>query len=231
MRKTDSLASVYDESINQFLARAISAQPTPGGVSTAALAAALAAGMVGMTASLTLGKKAYSLYQEAAAEVLRQAQELTDRLKDLTIQDMEAYQDYIAAFRLPKGSREEAAAREQAVQQAGRRVTEIPLSICQACLEVIAQAHAIADFGNRMAIADAGVGAHLAWGALQAAMLNVRLNLASVQDQSFIALAQIRQQELLDEGQRLSRETAAKIEQRCAKNPAIFCEIKQPSGG
>jgi formiminotetrahydrofolate cyclodeaminase len=172
--------------------------------------------MVGMVANLTLGKKAYSLYQEAATEVLSCCQELIARLKDLTAQDMAAYQSYIEAFRLPRSTREEETAREQALEQAGQAASEVPLAICQACVEIIIQAHVIADFGNRMAVSDAGAGVHLAWGALQASMLTVRINLLSLKNQSFIALTQARQRDILEEGQRLSQEALNKIEHRLA---------------
>jgi formiminotetrahydrofolate cyclodeaminase len=208
------MPSVYDENIGEFLRRAISSEPTPGGASSAALAAALAASMVGMVASLTLGKKAYSLYQEAAGKVLSRCQELMEELQDLTGQDIKAYNAYIEAVRLPKNSEEETLRREQALEEAGQQASEIPLTICQACLAIIEQALTIADFGNRMAVSDAGAGVYLAWGALQASMLNVDINLLSLKDKSFTAIAQARRQDILREGERQSQAALAKIQQR-----------------
>jgi formiminotetrahydrofolate cyclodeaminase len=212
--KEGFMPSVYDENIGEFLRRAISSEPTPGGASCAALAAALAAGMVGMVANLTLGKKAYSLYQEAAGKILSRCRELVEELQILTDQDMQAYNAYIEAVRLPQNSEEETWLREQALEEAGRQATEIPLSICQACLAVIEQALAIADFGNRMAVSDAGSGVYLAWGALQASMLNVDINLLSLKDKSFTAIARARREDLLREGQRQSLAALARIQQR-----------------
>jgi formiminotetrahydrofolate cyclodeaminase len=208
------MPSVYDENIGEFLRRAISPAPTPGGASSAALAAALAAGMVGMVASLTLGKKAYSLYQEAAGKVLSRCQELMEEATELTGQDIKAYSAYIEAVRLPKNSEEEILLREQAMEKAGQQATEIPLAICQTCLNIIEQAMFIADFGNRMAISDAGAGVYLAWGALQASMLNVDINLLSLKDKSFTTVAQARRQDILQEGQQQTQAALAKIQQR-----------------
>jgi formiminotetrahydrofolate cyclodeaminase len=43
-----------------------------------------------------------------------------------------------------------------------------------------------AELGNRWAVSDAGVGALLAEAAMHAALLNVEINLASIDDQSFV---------------------------------------------
>ncbi|MDR1396897.1 MAG: cyclodeaminase/cyclohydrolase family protein [Desulfarculales bacterium] len=208
------MSSVHDENIGEFLRRAISSEPTPGGASSAALAAALGAAMVGMVASLTLGKKAYALYQEAAGKVLGRCQELMDELQDLTGRDMKAYNAYMEAVRLPQNSEAEARIREQALEEAGQQATEIPLTICQTCLAVIEQASTVADFGNRTAVSDAGAGVYLAWGALQASMLNVDINLLSLKDKSFAAIAQARRRDILEEGEGRSQAALAKIQRR-----------------
>lgn len=205
---------IYDQTINHFLQQAISSSPTPGGGNVAAVAATLAASMVGMVASLTIGKKAYAQYDEQAKEVLKECNLLINQLKELTHQDMAAFDDYMRAFRLPATTEQEKWAKDDALQAASRNATFIPLGICQTCLEVIRQASLIAVFGNRMAVSDAGVGACLGLGALKSAMLSVDVNLKSIIDQEFIKDSCIKRNQLLTEAEELYAATMVAVKQR-----------------
>lgn len=205
---------VFDESINNFLKEAISPSPSPGGGNVAAVAAAMAASMVGMVASLTMGKKAYAQVEGKAETVLKECENLIEQLKELTHQDMAAYGGYIRAYRMPKDTEEQQAAQRAALETAAQNSTSVPLDICQACLEVIAQAYEIAGYGNKMAISDAGVGAYLALGALRSVMLTVEANLSAINDQEFLLLAQNRRAHLLVKAEDLSAAAIIRVKER-----------------
>ena len=208
--------SIYDKSINWFLGEAISDSPTPGGASVAAVAGTLACSMVGMVASLTINKKAYAQYQIEAEKVLEQCRYLTRHLQELTQQDMVVFEDYMKAFRMPKGSGEEKAARGQALEIAAKNATMVPMAICGACLDILRQALSVSGFGNKMAISDAGVGVHLALGALKAAMLNVDVNLGSLNDREFIDATSAQRKMLVQAADSVSAQALALIRERMA---------------
>ena len=95
----------------------------------------------------------------------------------------------VGAFRLPKGTDEEKAARAAAIQLAMQAATDAPLEVMRACGDAIEQAAVVAAFGNRNASSDVQVGLELLGAGLRGAKLNVEINLGSVKDAEFVARA------------------------------------------
>lgn len=101
--------------------------------------------------------------------------------------DSDAYDEVVAAFRLPKSSEEEKAARAMRIQEALRGATETPLEGMRACVEAMQLAATVARFGNANAASDVKVGLELLGAGLRGAGLNVEINLASVKDHAYVA--------------------------------------------
>lgn len=181
------MTEVYDKTINDFLAEASSSSPTPGGGNVSAVVGALAGSMIAMVANLTLGKKGYEDHQEETQEILDKVMKAIEELKELTIKDMAAFADYMKCFRMPKETDEEKAARKEAIQNATKNATLVPLNICRTCVELLRQAYRLAGFGNKMAISDVGVGAYVGEAALRACMLSVDINIPTIKDEAFVA--------------------------------------------
>jgi formiminotetrahydrofolate cyclodeaminase len=93
----------------------------------------------------------------------------------------------MAAYRLPKNSDEEKAARTVAIQQASKEATLVPLAAARACAEVIDLCRPTADMGNPNVISDAGVAVLCGQAGLKAAALNVLINLGAIKDETFVA--------------------------------------------
>jgi glutamate formiminotransferase/formiminotetrahydrofolate cyclodeaminase len=116
--------------------------------------------------------------------VLAEATKLRDELLELADRDSEAFNAVMAAYRLPKETESDHAAREQAIQTALKSATEIPRQTALRCLRVLELAEIVVARGNKSALSDGGAAAVLAEGALQAALLNVAINLASLSDET-----------------------------------------------
>ncbi len=180
------MPEVYTKVINDFLAEACSSSHTPGGGNVSAVVGTLGASMVAMVANLTLGKKGYEDFQDDTKDILDEVMKGIDELKALTIKDMEAFDDYMKCFRLPKETDEEKAARTSAIQAAAKNATMVPLTICRVCVAIMKQANRLSRFGNKMAISDVGVGAYICEAAMRACMLSVDINLPSIKDAVFV---------------------------------------------
>jgi len=180
------MAEVYTKTINDFLAEACSSSPTPGGGNVSAVVATLGGSMIAMVANLTLGKKGYEDFQDETKDILDKVTKGIEELKALTIKDMQAFDDYMKCFRLPKETEEEKKARQEAIQNAAKNATLVPLTICRTCVELLRQADRLSRFGNKMAISDVGVGAYVCEAALRACMLSVDINLPTIKDQNFV---------------------------------------------
>lgn len=172
-----------EDRITDFLKKLSSATPTPGGGSAAALTGSLAAALVTMVASLTVGKKAYQSVEAEMHAVLKEAAELRDRLMELVDRDTETFNRVMEAYKMPGET--DAEKRIEKLQPALKQATEIPYQVAQGCYRTLELAEIVAIKGNKNAISDGGAAACLAEGALHAALLSVDINLAVITDESF----------------------------------------------
>jgi glutamate formiminotransferase/formiminotetrahydrofolate cyclodeaminase len=182
VRMPSPLASL---TVERFVDEVSGNSPAPGGGSAAALAGSLGAALAAMMANLTVGKKGYESAWEASSALAERAQSLKAALVAAVDEDTRAFDDVLAAMRLPKASDEEKRARAAAIAAAYEKATSVPLATARLCLQAIELAAESAAIGNRNSISDAGVGALLAKAGLEAAILNVRINLPSVADGPF----------------------------------------------
>ncbi len=182
VRVAGPLASM---SIERFADEVSSNSPAPGGGSVAALAGSLGAALAAMVANLTVGKKGYEAAWESSATLAERAQALKAALLVAVDDDTKAFDDVLAAMRLPKVTEEQQRVREAAIAAAYEKATAVPLATARLCLQALELAKEAAITGNRNSVSDAGVGALLAKAGLDAAILNVRINLPSVREGGF----------------------------------------------
>ncbi|MGD8554561.1 MAG: glutamate formimidoyltransferase [Anaerolineales bacterium] len=165
-----------------FLERLAAGTATPGGGSAAAYAGAMAAALVGMVARLTIGKKKYAKVEARMKQIAAEADELRIALEEAVARDAQAFDRVMAAYRLPKDTDGEKAARREAIEDATRVAGEVPLEVARQAVEVAELAAEVAEVGNASAITDTASAGAMARVALTAASLNVRVNAASLAD-------------------------------------------------
>ena len=163
----------------QLLDRFASSDPTPGGGSAAALAGATGAALVVMVCRTPKTRTGDPGERVRLDEVLARATDAGDRLRRLVDEDSVAYDAVVAAYRRPKATDEEKAARKRAVDAAMAAATEVPLRTAEACLVALGAAATAAADGNPNALSDARTAAALAWAGLTGAAENVRINVGA----------------------------------------------------
>jgi formiminotetrahydrofolate cyclodeaminase len=181
---------ITQNSIDRFLERLASGDPTPGGGSAAAIMGAMGAALVSMVCNVSIGKKGYEAAEPGLREVLAHSEALRLRLAAMVGEDVAAFDGLMAAYKLPKSSDEDKARRAEAIQSSLRRATEVPLDCARACAEVIALSRRAGEHGYRHVISDAGVGVAAAYSALRSAALNVYINAPALKDRGFAAACQ-----------------------------------------
>ena len=170
---------MYDTS---FIDELASAAPTPGGGGASAYAGALAAALASMVGNLTVGKKTYADVEDEVRASLARLDALRARLVALVDEDARAFEPLAAAYRLPKATPEEQAAKNAALRQALVGASDVPLAIMRAVADVVDEADYLAHHGSKMARSDAGVAAAFARAASDGASLNIFINAASMDD-------------------------------------------------
>jgi len=177
-------ARAEDTGGDGFLEALASSDPTPGGGSAAAYAGAMAAALVAMVARVTVGRKKYAPVEERMAEIARQADGLRAELGEAVQLDARAFEDVMAAFRLPKDTPEQVQARQGAIEDATLHAARVPLDVCRRAVTLMELAAEVGSKGNLNAVSDAGSAAAMARACLTAAGMNVRINASSLADPS-----------------------------------------------
>jgi formiminotetrahydrofolate cyclodeaminase len=171
-----------DKMVTELLADFRAPEPTPGGGSASALAGALGASLLAMVAGLPKSKA-------TTAEDIARLKAAGDRCTELSLQlaglvdrDSEAYTEVVNAYKQPKATDEEKAARSAAIQEGFRAAIGAPLDVMRACAAAGEQGVVVASLGNPSAFSDVQVGLELLGAALRGAKLNVEINLESIKD-------------------------------------------------
>lgn len=206
-------ASHYaDLPVRSFLERLASAEPAPGGGSAAALTGAEAAALVAMVARTTLRKAAYRGVYDQMSAIVKQADQLRDRLLSYIDLDALVYSRFVAARRLPQNNEAEQAAREAAIQNALADAVSIPLQTLDACTQVLALAQQVSRYGNVNAAGDTLVAALLAQAAMAGALRNGKENARGLADAALAGAAQ----DGLDEQAAWAAQALAQIQETLA---------------
>ena len=202
---------VEEDAVGRYLADLASAAPAPGGGSAAALAAALGAALVAMTCRVTDKHAGGAPEGRPLGELAEEADGLRHRLTALANDDARAYSAVIAARRLP------APERGTAAQDALKRATEVPERLAAESRHVLALCERIAPSARASTLSDLGVAAILAHGALRAAALTARMNLAGIADGDFTGETTRRLDALVAEGMMLAERIETALASRGAR--------------
>lgn len=156
--------------------------PAPGGGSISAYMGALAAALGTMVANLSAHKAGWDDRWKEFSDLADSGRRIQDELIALVDEDTEAFNSIMAALSMPKGTDEERAARDEALEQATLYATEVPLRTAKAAFATFDLLTAVAEQGNPNSVSDAGVGALAAEAAVAGAVLNVRINAAGLKN-------------------------------------------------
>ena len=174
----------------KFLDVVDSNSPAPGGGSVSALASSLGTSLARMVAHLSFGKKKYeALPDDVKAKFVANFDELLkikNELNDLIDRDSEAYNTVMAAYKLPKETDEEKAARNTEIQKSLKYAIQTPYDIVVLSGKAISLLGEILANGNQNAITDIGVGTMLLMVGLEGGILNVKVNLSSIKDAEYV---------------------------------------------
>lgn len=185
-----------DLTVTAFLEKTASNEPVPGGGSVAAVCGAIATALGTMVTNLTIGRKKYAEKEAGmkAAAVRLDAQRV--RLTELIDLDSEAYDRVFAAFKLPKETETEKVHRSAVIEEATKHAAEIPMEVAKTALQAMPDILYIGQEGNCNAITDSCVAMMCARTAVRGALLNVRINLASLQDVAYVERMKIEAEEI-----------------------------------
>lgn len=174
------------EPLAALLDRVAAPTASPGGGTAAALAGAFGAAVGEMCASLP--RTRHGLPEERARldEAARDFAAHRARLVALAAGDAQAVTAMMQAAKLPRGTAAEDEARAEALAEATRQGTTVPLETVRVCAAALERLRDVATMGARVASSDVTVAIGLVKAAADGAAANVRANLHGLRDEGFV---------------------------------------------
>jgi glutamate formiminotransferase len=188
--------------IAPFIEQLAAPTATPGGGSAAAASGAMAAGLAGMVASMSRGKKAYLQFESQLSEAIGRLSSLREELKVAIDADAESYTAVMKAYKAAK----ESADGGRLINAALRDASSVPLGVAERAAEVAQIAAGLRAVTSPMMKSDLTTAIALAGAAIKGALANVEINLdsinldsieaASPEDEDFLSRTRMRAAEL-----------------------------------
>ncbi|GGV44196.1 cyclodeaminase/cyclohydrolase family protein [Paenarthrobacter nicotinovorans] len=172
---------ISSETINNYLSRLASRQPTPGGGAAAALHAAQGAALVAMVARYTTGAK-FEQHAALVARITSAADHLVVEALRLADADEHAFQAVIDSYKLPSDTDELKSARSAAIQDALVQAAQTPAQLIRVAGEVVSLATDLLDAANPNVISDVAAAADAARAAATTARVNIDINVVAIKD-------------------------------------------------
>lgn len=185
-----------DKYIKVFLKVLDSSDNTTGGGSASSISGAMAAGLAGMVARLSIGKKDLEPdehYKAIAAE----AETLCQELFAGSSKDSEAFAVVSNAFSLPKATDEEKAVRTQKIKDGMTLCAEVPLHNTELCSRVLSLCNRLEKKYNTTTSSDLQCAKNLAVAGIKGCGANVRVNLPYLKDQEQVSDLETRLEKIL----------------------------------
>jgi methenyltetrahydrofolate cyclohydrolase len=212
------MSLLVDMTIKQYSDVLASNEPAPGGGSTAALSGLMGTALTMMVVNLSVGKKSYEALDEAIKqkfiEDFKRVEAIKQELTLLVDEDTAAFNKFMEAMKLPKDTDEQKKIREEKMQHASIYALEIPLKTAEKCLGILQNQETIATYGNKNAVSDVGVGALMALAGLEGAVLNVKINLPGISDESLKSDASAKCAKLMEDGTRIQKDIMEIVNKR-----------------
>ncbi len=197
------IMKLQDLTLKQFLEKTAGNEPVPGGGSISALNGAIASELNEMLANLTIGKKKYVDVEELMKQNATKASELRTRFVDDIDRDSDAYNLVFDAFKLPKETDEQKAFRSEKIQEATKIAALVPMEVAERAFDMLDIIAETTRKGNKNAVTDGCVAMMTCRTAILGALLNVRINLSGLKEETFV-------NELTDKCNRIEKETISK---------------------
>lgn len=162
--------------LEKYMEEIASSAPTPGGGNVAAVSGALACSLGVMVCNLSIGKKKYANVEEEMKILKEQIEISRLTFLELSRKDNEAFDAVMDAFKLPKETEEEKAARNIKIEETTIMAGQIPALVVNLSKDTASYIKEAGLKGNVNALSDAGVALSLLQTAAKGAYFNVMIN-------------------------------------------------------
>lgn len=201
--------------VADFAQEVDSNSPAPGGGSVAALASDIGIGLSRMMAHLSFGKKKYESLDESIKEEFEvkfdKLGKIREEISKLVDEDTKSFNEFMKALKMPKDNFKQITERQQAMADATLYSIKVPYKTAVLSLDAMKELEFLVDKGNQNAITDIGVGTLMLCTGLEGAILNVKVNLMSLEDKELAKKYADSCAEMLQQGKEIRDKILNKI--------------------
>ena len=164
----------------EFQSSLASKSATPGGGTASAVALGQSAALVAMVSRLTMGNEKWQDGWNHSQSALDTASEVMESSNRLAIEDSQAFDEVMNAFKLPKSTEVETGLRKESIRKATLLAAEVPYNTASLAIKLLERMEPLSKSCNANAVSDVGVACLLATAGCKGALFNVEINLNSL---------------------------------------------------
>ena len=166
--------------LDEFQLSLASKSATPGGGTASAVALGQSAALVAMVSRLTVGNEKWQDGWNHSQSALETAGEVMESSNRLAIEDSQAFDEVMNAFKLPKTTEVETGLRKESIRKATLLAAEVPYNTASLAIKLLEIMEPLSKSCNANAVSDVGVACLLATAGCKGALFNVEINLNSL---------------------------------------------------
>lgn len=196
---------LIDMNLREFADALNSDKPAPGGGSAAAYVSAIGVGLTRMLGHLTISKKKFVELPQAEQKAFTEKFEMLQtgylRLLEIVDEDTESFNEVMAAYKLPKETQEQQEERKKAIAKAMLTATYVPMLAADVAFECLTLTPSFIEHGNKNAMSDLASGMYMLQAGMNSSILNVKINLSSLEDEAQVKTLTERCQKIKNQAQ------------------------------
>ena len=206
---------MYEEKIKPILKDVENKDLEIAGGSVIGIVLATVNSLIIYIANLTIGKKKYEALDEDIKKEFQSRFEklgkIRAELSKLVDEDTQSFNEFMNAVKMPKDTFKQITERQKALSVATLNSIKVPYKTAYLSLEAMRELEFMVDNGNQNAITDIGVGTLMLCTGLEGAILNVKVNLMSLEDKELAKKYSESCAEMLSEGKDIRDNILSKI--------------------
>lgn len=146
--------------------------------------------------NLTLGKKKYEEVQDKIKVILKKAEFLKNKSMQIIDKDKEVLEEILKAYKIRKED-------EEKYQEICKQATNFCMQVVEIAYETLKLSDEISKVGNRMLSSDFKICKYYSFASIQSAIVNVDINIKSIEDEQYKKTIKTRCKEIIDEAKNI----------------------------
>ena len=204
--------NIRDLTVKDYIDALSSDAPAPGGGSAGAMCGVQGAALTLMVINLTLGHERYTDYFNICRDAQQKMTAIRESFLDAADKDAEVFSAFSEAYKMPKATDEQKAARKEALAATAVDATKAPVEVMRMALDALGIIKKLVGNSNPKVASDLGVAAVNFLGCVQSEWLNVLINLSSITDVPVRNGLKNESEQLLQKAETLASRIFIKIE-------------------